>query len=120
MKAHGFDPAHSRETNFDAFLDYIEHSLSVDRSRTDTHWRPQVDTIGYGSVPYDLIGRMETYNADLTKAFRTAGIENYPPKDVLEHRFNPSTGKQKDVELTAAQRSRIRDIYKDDYEAFGY
>jgi len=120
MRAHGFDPANSRSRNLDVFLDYIADCFAANRARTDTHWRPQVDTIGFGSVPYDLIGRMENFAGDLTQAFRAAGIADYPPKEVLEHRFNPSKGKGEEVTLTPAQRARIRDLYRDDYEAFGY
>ncbi|MCX7890523.1 MAG: sulfotransferase family protein [Rhodobacteraceae bacterium] len=120
MRAHGFDPGQSRERNLDAFLDYIGHSLALDRAHTDTHWRPQVDTIGFGRMDYDLIGRMETYGEDLVKAFRAAGIADYPGREVLEHRFNPSKGKGSEVVLSAAQRRRIEEMYADDYAAFGY
>lgn len=118
MIAHGLDPKGDLSRNFDAFLDYVEHSLAIDPDRTDSHFRPQVLNIAYGKVAYDYIGRLERMNDELRVIFEMGGRPDFPPAEVLDQRFNTSAGKT--APLTPAQRRRVRDIFAADFEAFGY
>ena len=118
MQAHGFDPAGSPERNFDVFLDYVAHTLAVDRIRCDTHWRLQVDNIAFRDLTFDLIGRVESYNADIARVFAAVGRPDFPPPALLAQRHNPS--RPTTFTASPAQRARIAQIYAEDYEAFGY
>lgn len=118
MRAHGFDPAHDAHRNFDVFLEYVAHTLAVDRLRCDTHWRLQVDNIAFADLRFDLIGRMESYNADIARVFAAVGPPDFPPAALLAQRHNPS--RPSDFAPTPAQRTKIAQIYAADYQAFGY
>ncbi|TCM86532.1 sulfotransferase family 2 domain-containing protein [Rhodovulum steppense] len=118
MRDHGYDPAHGESYNFDVFLDYIEHSLAIDPLQTSAHFRPQVFNIAFGEIPYDHIGKVETLADDLRVIFERAGAPGFPPKELIEQRFNRSEAPR--TPLTPAQRRRVRTIFARDYEAFGY
>jgi len=118
MRAHGYDPAKGESYNFDVFLDYVSHSLAVDPVNTDSHWRLQVDNIALHDIAFDLIGRVETYAADIRTVFERAGITGFSPDAMLEQRFNRSGSARSEV--TPAQRARIEALYARDYQAFGY
>ena len=118
MIAHGYDPTKAADYNFDAFLDYIAHSFAIDRLNTDSHWRLQVDNIAYRDIRFDFIGRVENYEADISHVFEAGGAPGYPPASLLAARHNRSAASR--IEVTPAQRARIRQLYAPDYEAFGY
>ena len=118
MQAHGYDPTRGEAYNFDIFLDYIAHSFEVDRLNTDSHWRLQVDNIAWRDIRFDYVGRVENYEADIAHVFDAGGAPGFPPDTLLNARHNRSAAARTDV--TPAQRSRIRQLYAPDYEAFGY
>ena len=118
LRKFGYDPAGEMERNFDAFLDYVDHSLKTDRMRTTTHWRPQVDNIGGSHFTFDLIGQVENFERDIRRIFAAAGVSQALDERVLWQRFNRSSSGA--LVPTPAQRARIRDIYAEDYAAFGY
>lgn len=118
MIAHGYASTNSAERNFDVFLDYVAHTLSVDPIRCDTHWRLQVDNIAFGTLNFDLIGRVESYQADIKRVFAAVERSDFPPETLLAQRHNPS--RPSDFRATPAQRKRIEEIFVRDYEAFGY
>jgi len=118
MQAHGYDPARGESYNFDVFLDYVGNSLALDPIATDSHWRLQVDNIAFNDIRFDLIGRVETFDADICSVFKRAGITGFSPDAGLEQRFNRS--KSARAAVTPAQRNRIEALYGADYQAFGY
>lgn len=118
MLAHGFDRARGAEWNFDVFLDYIAHTFEVDRTNCDTHWRLQVDNIGWRDIAFDFIGRVESYDADIRHVFEAGGVPGFPPDRLLARAENRS--KDRGFQPSAAQKARIRLLYAPDYEAFGY
>ncbi len=115
MKAHGYDPDRDAGYNFDVFLDYVAHSLELDRHATDRHWRMQVDNIGWREIDYDFIGRVENFAADIAQVFQAGGAGDFPPPGLIA----PS-GTEPALDITPGQRARIRQLYAADYEAFGY
>lgn len=118
MQAHGFDPAATPERNFDVFLDYVAHTLAIDPVRCSTHWRLQVDNVAYRDLSFDMIGRVETYDADIARIFAAVGRPDFPPPNLMSQRHNAS--RPSDFSATPAQRARIATIYAADYQAFGY
>jgi hypothetical protein len=118
MQDHGYDEGRGVSYNFDVFLDYVAHTMEISPLRTDAHWRPQVLNIGYGRIDYDFIGKVENLNADIQTVFERGGAPGFPPREVLEARFNRSEAKK--PPLTKAQRVRIRTLFAADFEAFAY
>lgn len=118
LLANGYDPDGDHVRNFDVFLDYIERCLDLDPYLTDTHFRPQVLNIAFGKIDYDFIGRLENIGHDLPRVFALGGRPEFPPAEIMDHRFNAS--QVKPAPLTPEQRKRVRQIFAADYEAFSY
>ncbi|WP_168733026.1 sulfotransferase family 2 domain-containing protein [Aliigemmobacter aestuarii] len=118
MKAHGYDPARGEDYNFDVFLDYVAHTFEIDRLRTDSHWRLQVDNVAWKDIRFDAVGRVESYEADIRRIFAEGGAPDFPPAHLLAERHNVSGAAR--TAVTPAQRARIETLYAPDYEAFGY
>jgi len=105
------------EENFEAFLDYVAHSMHVDPDLTDPHFRTQTRNIAYGHVDYDVIGRVETLEADLQRigthleADCPASVTGAKPaSNRSRSRFTPEP----------CHIARIEALYAQDFEAFGY
>ena len=80
MRSHGHDPVRDTAYDFDVFPDYITYGFVVDLGLTDTHWGMQTDNIGWGSIAFDFVGKVETYDADIRKVFTAAGRPDFPPE----------------------------------------
>ena len=114
----GFDPMESDEFNFDVFLEYVDQSLQMDRYRTDRHWREQVNNTGIDLFEYDFVSRLENISQDLDVLLEKLRVPRAGRAEILDARFNRSS--QKASEITPGQRRYIEDIYKNDFETFGY
>ena len=84
----------------------------------DTHWRPQTLMIGAGFVPYDFVGTMETFAADLAHVMRTifgpdARIEEFAP-----HRTNAAEKVQ--LYYGPEELALARRLYEADCLSLGY
>lgn len=96
------------QTTLDDFLDAIEAQAPVE---CDPHWRAQHLNILHDVIGYDLVGRVESFAADIATVPALAGI----PVDAknVNVKFPPPAP-------TAAQVRRIEHIYARDFELFGY
>jgi hypothetical protein len=104
--------------SFEAFLTYVEASIEASPSRTDRHWRPQVDNIGLGWFDYDFIGKVENLQEDLRTLLAMAGVDNRAIDQVTPTRKNSSRSSNRIA--SEEQISRIRTLYAADFEAFDY
>ncbi len=118
FEAFGYSKDKSENENLDAFLDYVEASLAASRLRTDRHWRRQVDNIGWGRFDYDFIGKVENLQEDLRKLFGMAGVDQKASEHASSIRENAS--RTSEGIANKAQCARIRTLYVEDFEAFGY
>lgn len=102
------------EISIEHFVDYVE--AKPDQSR-DPHWRSQYALLNPNDIPYHRIGRFERFEDDFREI-----IGNIAPEDstveVLES--NSTDGHLNlGVEMSALC-ARIRSIYSNDCEFFGY
>jgi hypothetical protein len=104
--------------NFDVFLDYVAEAHAQSLFYCDGHWRPQHICIGHGLIRHDFIGRMESYEADLRHAFAAAGYPDPLAGQETRRAFNKSS--RRSFELTRAQKTRIRQLFEQDFQLFGY
>jgi hypothetical protein len=118
MWALGYDPKGSIERNFDVFLEYVSRCLATDREHVNVHWKPQTLCIAHGHIRYAHICRVETLQHDLRTVGDLVGFPLSRPGDDIPtvNRARRRSG----FELTPSQRRKIRDLYAEDYEAFGY
>lgn len=116
IEARGFSSTSDLSYRFDVFLDYVQESMSLSRSRTDRHWRPQVLNTGINMVPIAHIGKMED---GIEKGLRiVAEISGCRPIVLAPQNLNQSS--RTDFSPTTSQARKIRLIYSEDYETFGY
>lgn len=99
------------DKGFDAFLDMVEAQGPAD---ADPHWRAQHINIMMGSIRYDMIGRVESFASDWARIIAAADL---PSMDVPHSNH---TGSQQALNIRPDQIARLRRIYAEDIEAFGY
>lgn len=118
MWALGYDPKGDMHRNFDVFLEYVAQCFETGREHVNVHWKPQTLSIALGHIPYSRIGRVESLKQDLQAVSEMLGYSLFGAQEEL-----PSVNRarrQGGFELTSEQRRKIRDLYAEDYEAFGY
>jgi len=113
----GYHVDRSMESNFDSFLDYIEASQQVDAYRVDRHWRAQSINLGIGMVEYSYIGKLENLAEDMRIIFDLAGLDK-TSLNQLNRKHNST--KRSDFKVSPQQLARIKLLYAQDYEFFGY
>lgn len=122
LRQHGrFAPKVNRVLGRDSDLlasvsldDFIAVLEASDPAEMDPHWRPQHLNLMHDLIPYGFIGRMEDMAADIDRLWKRAGL---PDVGRVHAGGNPSASR---VELTAAQRGRLEQVYRRDFELFGY
>jgi len=87
------------------FIEYISVK-GVDNISTDEHIRSQISMIDLLNV--DFIGRVENFDADFRIVLNAIGINIYS----IPH-INKDKG---EIELTSIQESKIKKMYRKDYE----
>ena len=89
----------------------------------DVHWRPQYDICRPCDIKYDYIGYYETMHDDAKDVLREidAGSEMLFPQTDFDTRVLGSNEYLKLFEnVSVTDIRRILDVYKNDYEVFGY
>jgi hypothetical protein len=81
----------------------------------DAHWRPQHLNLMHGLVEYDLVGRLESFNADLERVREATGMP-VVPRQVRNARPPADSLFDERPELLA----RVREVYARDLELYGY
>ena len=118
--------------SFSDFVDFVIHEN--ERQDVDAHWKPISQKCHHCAIPYDVIGRMETFDEDLKYIVLKLGLENILPiKNIKTLWKNRSDRKKyenvKDrtkksleyfSELEKSQVKELYDIYQIDFEMFGY
>lgn len=119
MRNFGLEEAVTNIEKYDVFLDYIEACFKISKKYTDGHFRLQTLNIGYSTIQYDRIGRLEEFQTEFAQILKEAGVWRDDIAPVLQIKKN-STSKVNRFEPTLAQVERVRRIYNDDFNTFGY
>ena len=114
----GYEPDGDINRNFDVFLDYVAMCFEVSREHVNVHWRPQTLSIALDHISYAHICRVETLRQDLATVSDLVGFPLLPPGQ--EPPSVNQARRRGQFELSKEQRRKIRTLYEDDYEAFGY
>ncbi len=118
IEAFGFRDDGVNDHNFAAFIGLVEASVAKSADYTDPHFRTQVKNTAFGTVDYQKICKLENFYADITQVFQESGAGFPGLAAALEKKHNP-TKSTKYIPSEELQQ-RVRDIYADDYAAFGY
>jgi len=110
----GEEPDEERPVSLDDFVTAIEQQDPV--SEMNPHWRPQHINVMTSLIQYDHIGRIETFATDIEIISKAADLPPVPieARNVAETRRIDIFADRPDLE------ERIRAIYAEDFETFGY
>jgi len=110
----GEEPDEERPVSLDDFVTGIERQDPI--SEMNPHWRPQHVNVMTSLIQYDHIGRIETFDADLEIIRKAAGLPLVPVevRNVAKAPIDSIFADRPDLE------ERVRAIYADDFEIFGY
>ena len=119
-----------------SFPDFIDLVLKqhYENKFINVHWKTFCDKCQHCTIPYDVIGRMETFDEDLKYIVLKLGLQDILPiKNITTLRKNRSDRKKyknvKDrtkksleyfAELEKSQIKELYNIYQIDFEMFGY
>jgi hypothetical protein len=101
--------------SFEQFLAGLEQQDPV--AEMDPHWRPQHVNLMHPLIEYDRIGKLESFNADLSKIREEAGIR-YVPLEKRNVRRTADHGSVYDGRPDLERR--VRELYATDLELYGY
>ena len=102
------------EVSFEQFLTAVEQQDPI--AQMDPHWRPQHVNLMHPVVQYDHIGRLETFDADLTKIRELAGLPDAPPE--VRNATARSGASVYDGRPDLVRR--VQDLYATDFELYDY
>ncbi|HEY3529637.1 MAG TPA: sulfotransferase family protein [Nocardioides sp.] len=97
----------------DQFVDALE---AQDERGMDPHWRPQHLNLMHPLVELDFVGRLENFDADLTRLRELAGLPD-APVTVRNVTKRPSGGV---LDGHPGLQRRVRQVYAKDFELYGY
>ena len=121
IKSMGFDISKSIEYNFDVFLEYVSMNIKEDRFFCDPHFKEQHINIGIEFIKYDKIIRLENINSEIKETFYNNKLgEYYERLKSVNTVFNKSSRSRQNIHLNQYAIAKIQDIYRKDFELFGY
>ncbi|MCP4189144.1 MAG: sulfotransferase family protein [Planctomycetaceae bacterium] len=97
--------------SFDMFLDYLECGGIIENG----HWSLQKDLLFFPVEQYEVIGKVENLQADLSLVFARIYGEDRELIKANKHKIN-----RNELILSSDQKKRIQKIYQEDFELFGY
>ena len=126
-----FEKANSM--SFPEFIDLIltDHQECRKSGKTPNgHWNTFSNMCLHCTIPYDVIGQLETFNEDLKYIILKLGLQNILPIDNIDKwQKNKSDSEAKDKkkevakylsQLTKAKLEELLNIYRLDLEMFSY
>lgn len=113
LPALGFEKG--SDVSFEEFLEVI---VEQKVSEMDIHWCPQTELLAPDHIPYDFIGRFETFSYDLNKVLNNFYSATVEVTNVDFHKSN-AVDKLKKY-YTPKAIDMVKHLYKDDFERFCY
>jgi hypothetical protein len=111
-QALGLPKDHDQQLTFDQFVAALEAQEPI---RMDSHWRPQHFNLMHPLIEYDLVGRLETFDADLARIREATGLPDAPVPIRNRTKRNGSL-----FDGRPGLLDKVRNIYATDFELYGY
>jgi len=102
-------------------LSFAEFLERVARQRPETmnsHWRPQVDSLLWGEIRYDFVGRLEAWDEEVERLSALLGAELRP--FLQRHPRATGAAERLDDYYDEELRALAAQIWRRDFEALGY
>jgi len=108
----------TKDISFQDFVKTLKNN-KMHNIHADLHFTNQYNTLLYNIIPYDFIGRFENLQHDLshviTKTHLPSNLVN-----TLNEKVNPTSNHDLERYYTSQIQSDVYDLYKIDFETFGY
>ena len=107
-------------TTFPEFIRFILHLHRINETM-DEHWRPQYDLSLPCIIPYQFIGKFETLWPDLEYVLDNIyHVNSTQLGPVLDKKPTTANIANHFDQIPSHQKATLREIYKLDFEMFGY
>lgn len=119
---YSMNPKDDNRVNFKKFLFFVKEQFkNREIQDVNVHWRPQIVNLSLGQPRIDYIGRIEKFQSQITHILYEI---NAPSNifDFVKVQYNV-TGSNKmklDDFFDKESINLVLDLYKEDFEAFGY
>lgn len=100
-----------------SFIDFLRCLDRDDETVMDQHWRPQVQNLFVGSLPIDMVLRLETLSQNTPALESRIGFEF---KGGVRNQREPSAKTPLAELFTPEAEDIVRRVYRMDFDAFGY
>ncbi|HET7193936.1 MAG TPA: sulfotransferase family protein [Nocardioides sp.] len=104
-----------RVVTFEEFVGAVEQQDPV--REMDPHWRPQHINLLHPLIELDLVGRLETFEADLERLRKEARLPHVP---LVSRNVSPRKNADSVYDGRPDLRRRVEQIYAKDMELYGY
>ena len=111
------------DVRFGEFVRYIVDKASTTWQRDDFHWRPMSEACLPCRINYTVVGHYETLAEDAAHVLRALGVSGrvqFPEVRRTKLRESETRTKRLFAELPPADVEKLRELYHDDFELFGY
>lgn len=104
-----------------SFLDFLAAVRTQDNEDRDIHWRTQHSLLRTDAVPYDFIGRFETFGAGFERVIdRIAPGKGQRALNVRADYHRTDAKSALGRYLGTKERDLVFEIYQDDFKTFSY
>ena len=99
--------------------EFVERIASQSWYDADPHWRAQTEQLLWGGIRYDFVGRFEVFTRELDRLAIECDVDL---RDYVMNMFIHAVNAERHVSsfYTEELQERVYDLYRSDFEAFGY
>jgi hypothetical protein len=105
-----------------SFEEFIEAVVRQSDARMNIHWKPQHACLVWDAIPYDFIGRIETFDVDINHVLDRIGAPSslYAP-EISVNRVDRGSDQARDqAAYTKASAALVFQRFRRDFDLFGY
>ncbi len=118
-RTYGYPSRSDKPARVVAFRDFVHFVCEAPRNRMDAHWAPQTQLLRLDLIKYDLIGRFENFQSDLTQILGKLGASP-EIKERAQKKVNQTSQRYSTPPFDRETASWVYDVYRDDFVNFGY
>ncbi len=116
---YGYPLRDGRPAGMVAFRDFVRYVEGIADQDRDFHWRSQTALVMPAVIEYGFIGHMETFQHDFEHVLQRLGASAELMATIPEL-VNPTTKLYHAAAYDRELATRVYDMYRSDFEAFGY
>lgn len=102
-----------------SFSEFVRFACATSNMRVDKHWQRQSDIKDIPGVSFDLVGKIETFEADFGKVLDHVGADDEMRRNAMPA-FHTSSRKRITEYFSADLAARIYKAYESDFDEFRY